>query len=153
MIASSAGRVVENTSAEVNERIRGRSGEQVAVSAARGREGIDQRLRELDAEWDIERVLETMAPTFTLTGLALGLTVNKKWFVVPALVNAFFLQHAIQGWCPPLPVLRRLGFRTVREIDNERTALKALRGDFRNIPTESQDRPLDVSQALAAADC
>jgi len=153
MIASSSQRVSQNTSPKVNERIRGRSGEHVATCAARGREAIDRRLRELEAEWDIERVLETMAPTFTLTGLALGLTVNKKWFVVPALVNAFFLQHAIQGWCPPLPVLRRLGFRTVREIDNERTALKALRGDFRNIPTESQDRPLDVSQALAAADC
>ena len=46
----------------------------------------------------------------------------------------------------------RLGFRTAREIDNERFALKTLRGDFRNVPTESQDRPLDVSEALAAVD-
>jgi hypothetical protein len=153
MIASSAQRVADNTKPEVNQRIRDRSMEQVARCAAMGREAIDQRLRELDGEWDIERMLETMAPTFTLTGLALGVTVSKKWLFLPAVVNAFFLQHAVQGWCPPIPVLRRLGFRTAREIDNERTALKALRGDFRNIPTESQHRPLDVSQAMAAADC
>jgi hypothetical protein len=117
---------------------------------AAGSRAIDERLAELDVEWDIERMLETMAPTITLTGLLLGATVHKKWLVLPALVNAFFLQHAIQGWCPPLPVLRRLGFRTVQEIESERFALKALRGDFRNVPTSSQDRPLDVAEALAA---
>jgi hypothetical protein len=39
------------------------------------------------------------------------------------IVQGFFLQHAIQGWCPPLPVLRRLGFRTVQEIEEERAIL------------------------------
>jgi hypothetical protein len=43
---------------------------------------------------------------------------------------AFFLQHAIQGWCPPLPAFRMLGFRTKKEIEKERYALKLLRGDF-----------------------
>jgi hypothetical protein len=42
----------------------------------------------------------------------------------------FLLQHAVQGWCPPLPLLRRLGVRTADEINEERYALKALRGDF-----------------------
>jgi hypothetical protein len=152
MIALSAERVMQNTDPAVNERIHRQTAARVARCASQGRQAIDRRLQELDAEWDVERVLETIAPTFTLTGLALGLTVSKRWLVVPALVNAFFLQHAVQGWCPPLPLLRRLGFRTVREIDNERTALKALRGDFENVPTESRNRPLDVSQALTAAD-
>jgi hypothetical protein len=35
----------------------------------------------------------------------------------------FLLQHGLQGWCPPLPVLRRLGVRTQREIDAEKYAL------------------------------
>jgi hypothetical protein len=35
-----------------------------------------------------------------------------------------------QGRCPPLSVLRRRGVRTRREIEAERCALKALRGDF-----------------------
>lgn len=47
------------------------------------------------------------------------------------------LQHAVQGWCPPVPVFRRLGIRTAREIDLERYGLKAIRGDFNDL-TESQ---------------
>jgi hypothetical protein len=110
MIACNARRVPDSTHPAVNARIRSQAGERISRIAAPGNQAIDRRLRELDLEWDIERVLETMAPTFTLTGLALGLTVNKKWLLIPAVVNAFFLQHAVQGWCPPLPVLRRLGF-------------------------------------------
>jgi hypothetical protein len=50
--------------------------------------------------------------------------------ILPGVVAAFLLQHAIQGFCPPLPVLRALGYRTDREIETERNALKAARGDF-----------------------
>ncbi len=45
-------------------------------------------------------------------------------------VAAFLLQHALQGWCPPLPLLRRLGIRTAAEIHDEIIALRILRGDF-----------------------
>ena len=62
------------------------------------------------------------------------------WFALPALVTAFLFQHAVQGWCPPVPVLRRMGFRAAHEIEQERTALKALRGDFNAVATE-QDKP------------
>jgi hypothetical protein len=71
-----------------------------------------------------------MAPTLTLTGLVLGLGVSRKWMLLPIVVQTFFLQHALQGWCPPIPVMRRLGVRTSEEINEERIALKALRGDF-----------------------
>jgi hypothetical protein len=49
----------------------------------------------------------------------------------------FLLQHAIQGWCPPLPLLRRLGIRNQREIEAERIALKILRDDFDEISNEN----------------
>lgn len=71
----------------------------------------------------MERVLEVNASALALTGLVLGLTVDRKWFVLPAAVLGFLLQHGIQGWCPPLPVLRRLGTRTRGEIDREKYAL------------------------------
>jgi hypothetical protein len=71
-----------------------------------------------------------MAPTITLIGLALGVAKDRRFLIIPAVVQSFFLQHALQGWCPPLPVLRRLGVRTADEINVERYALKALRGDF-----------------------
>lgn len=91
---------------------------------------IDGRLRALDREWDIERVLETNAALFAFAGTILSITTNRRWLFLPALVTAFLFQHAVQGWCPPLPLLRRAGFRTSREIELERIALKVLRGDF-----------------------
>jgi hypothetical protein len=56
------------------------------------------------------------------------------------------LQHAVQGWCPPIPVLRRFGFRTADEINRERYALKALRGDFDGI----SDKKTPTTTANAA---
>lgn len=102
---------------------------------------IDRRLRELDAEWDIERALEANAATLALVGATLAFLRDRRWGLVPVVVGGFLLQHAVQGWCPPLPVLRRLGFRTRSEIDRERYALKALRGDF------DADRPHPGSRA------
>jgi hypothetical protein len=45
----------------------------------------------------------------------------------------------VQGWCPPIPVLRRLGFRTAFEIDQERQALKLLRGDYKSVSAGDAD--------------
>jgi hypothetical protein len=67
---------------------------------------------------------------------------------LPVVVAGFLLQHALQGWCPPLPVLRRLGVRTADEINQERYALKALRGDFAQ--ADLHDEPA-LDQAIGAA--
>jgi len=147
MLPATHDRVPSNTAAAVNDAIRRRTVDAVARAAAPGPDGIDRRLRELDAEWDVERCVETLAPTFTLAGMALGLTVSRKFFALPFVVQAFCLQHALQGWCPPIPVLRRLGVRTQGEIDEEKAALKALRGDFRHVRG-----PGAAAQALAAAE-
>jgi hypothetical protein len=94
---------------------------------------IEERLKELDEEWDIERAIEMNASALAFAGIMAGLFHDKRWLLLPAAVTAFLFQHAIQGWCPPVPVLRKLGFRTVYEIDEERYALKALRGDFKSV--------------------
>jgi hypothetical protein len=96
---------------------------------------IDQRLAELDREWDIERTIEANASTIALAGLGLGALVDRRFYALPVVVASFLLMHALQGWCPPVPLLRRLGFRTQPEIGEERYALKALRGDFDGPPT------------------
>jgi len=46
------------------------------------------------------------------------------------MVGLCLLVHAMQGWCPILPLIRKKGVRTENEINNERTALKILRKDF-----------------------
>lgn len=150
MIPSTVERVPLHTAEHINERIRRQTDERVANCAAAGPEAIDRRLAELDQEWDIERILETNAATVSLIGLTLGATVKRKWFLLPAVVAGFLLQHAVQGWCPPVPLFRRLGFRTQSEIDDERFALKLLRGDFRNLSSSDGTNLGNVKRALKA---
>jgi hypothetical protein len=122
------------------------------VLQAAGTGRIDARLRELEHEWDIERTLEANASVVALIGLGLGAFVHRRFYLLPAVVAGFLLQHATQGWCPPLAVFRRRGVRTAREIDEERYALKALRGDFQGLPTASEQiTPEQVARAVAAA--
>lgn len=129
MVAATAQRVTFNTAPEVNRRIRRETEDRIRYYSDNPSD-IERRLAELDQEWDIERVLEANAATLALFGGAMGVLFNRKWLALPAAVSWFMLQHAVQGWCPPMPVLRRLGFRTAREIEIERNALKAIRGDY-----------------------
>jgi hypothetical protein len=128
--APSVDLVRDNTSPDVARRIRAQTEASGAACARGGPAAIEQRLFELDREWDVERCLETGAASLSLLGVALGSTLSRKWFLLPAAVAATLLQHTMQGWCPPLPMMRRLGVRTADEINQERFALKALRGDF-----------------------
>jgi hypothetical protein len=122
-------RVRANTADQLNQRIDRQIDENVRFYSAKSKDQIQRRIFELEGEWDIERVLELMASSFSLTGIALGLTVNRRWLLLPAVVLSFLFMHALQGWCPPVPVLRRLGVRTREEIDRERYALKAAIGE------------------------
>lgn len=132
MIPTTSERVPEHTADSVNEKIRRQTEANVARFSAADPIAITSRLAELDREWDIERTLEANAAT--LAALGAGLSFVNRWFaLVPLVVGGFLLQHAIQGWCPPIAVFRRLGVRTQTEIDHERYALKALRGDFTGI--------------------
>jgi hypothetical protein len=126
----SADRVRANTSEEINRQIDREIDARVREYAKKSSEEITRRIGELDREWDIERILETNASALAFTGLLLGVTQNRKWLILPGLVLPFLFQHAVQGWCPPLPILRELGVRTRQEIDREKYALKILRGDF-----------------------
>ena len=82
-------------------------------------ERIDRRLRELDAEWDIERTLELNAATLALAGTVLGAFSDRRFLVLPAAVAAFLLQHALQGWCPQCPSCAGSGcVRCVRSTRN-----------------------------------
>lgn len=123
-------RVRRHSSSLANQRIDDRITERIHQHARATPEEISARLRELDREWDIERTLQANASTLALSGIILALLRGRRWLWLSGSVLGFLLLHSVQGWCPPLPVLRRLGLRTEREIDRERTALKFLRGDF-----------------------
>jgi hypothetical protein len=150
MLPSTVHRVPRHTPNAVNEQIQQQTEQNIRRWATASPHELDRRLAELDREWDIERALEANAATVSLVGLALGATVDRRLFALPAIVGGFLLQHALQGWCPPVPLLRRWGFRTSREIEEERFALKAVRGDFRDLPAGPRPDRWGVDQVLAA---
>ena len=106
------------------------------ISAARSAAGpaiplsqATARLRQLDREWDQERALQFGAAAVGFLGAVLSLTVNSAFALLPAFAFATLAQYLIQGWCPPLVLLARIGLRSSREIDRERYALSASVGD------------------------
>ncbi|QMT59745.1 hypothetical protein [Legionella sp. PC997] len=99
-------------------------------------EEISQRIDKLDKEYNVERVLELNASILAFIGILLGAFVNTYWLILPGLVLPFLAFHAVQGWCPPLPILRALKVRTQKEIESEKYSLKILRGDFDNLNNE-----------------
>ena len=150
MVPSTTGRVSRHTSRNAKAKIDAAMTARVRWYAEHPQH-IEGRLIELDHEWDVERVLEANAATLALAGVMLGAGGDRRWLALPAVVTGFLFQHAVEGWCPPLPVLRRLGFRTAREIEVERVALKALRGDFGPIGPDARDHDSRASHAIMAA--
>src|SRR3954468_12960584 len=143
-------RVQAHTAPDVNSEIEREAATRVFAAAVEPEQAITRRIEKLNDEWDIERWLEANASALAFTGTVLGLFVNKKFFAIPCIVLPFLFQHAVQGWCPPIPVLRRKGVRTRREIDSEKYALKALRGDFSTVQRDG-DPALVARAAWKAA--
>lgn len=127
-------RVRRNTAPEINERIDETIRATVERYASQPAQVISERIGALETEWDIERVLETNASSLALAGVLAAAAGHRRGWLLSAGVLSFLLLHATKGWCPPLPVLRRLGVRTRREIEREKFALKYLRGDFEDLP-------------------
>ena len=116
-------RVRKHTPDKINQKIDKCTQDNIERYSNGTREIIRNRIRKLNEEMDIEQALEMTSAANVLIGIGLGLTVNKKWLLLSAISSAFLIQHSIQGWCPPLPVLRRLGVRTRNEINEEINAL------------------------------
>jgi hypothetical protein len=108
MAAATVDRVRQHTSERINHQIEAEIAGIVRWHAAHP-ERIADRLHELDEEWDIERTLQANASILAFTGTVLGMSTDRRWLALPAVVTAFLFQHAVQGWCPPVPILRRLG--------------------------------------------
>ncbi len=132
-------RVRAHTAEQVNNAIDLNTESMVRYFSGRSSREISLRLAELDREWDIERAFEAVSSSLSLAGLVFGLAWRRRYLMLTALSLAFLFQHALKGWCPPMPLLRRIGFRSRREIDREKMALKAVRGDFEGLRPGSGD--------------
>lgn len=116
-------RVRENTNMHVNAEIDRRTERNIEFYRKQSRDVILKRIEELDKEWDIERTLALNASVIAFTGTVLGIKYSKLWLSLPIIVTSFLAQHAIQGWCPPLTIFRRMNIRSRKEIDEEKYAL------------------------------
>jgi len=139
-LPSTTSRVFRSTGRKSNERIQSAVQKSVERYCGSDRETISRRLEELDREWDVERMVEAGASFHVILGLVLGALVNRRWFAWSLFVAGFLMVHALFGWFPVLPILRRMGWRTQTEIEEERDALRILRGDFK--PTENAQEAL-----------
>lgn len=153
MFPPTSTRVANSTDPRINENLRAQTDAEIARMEHADGALIADRLAQLDREWDVERVLQANASTLVMIGVALGVTVNRRYLLLPIAVFTFLAQHALQGWCPPIPVIRRLGVRTRAEIERERNALKALRGDYDRVPPQGEGSSSErVLAALNAVD-
>ena len=139
-------RVREHTAPHVNERIRQKTDASIEYYGRRP-DLIPDRLKALDREWDIERTLEANAASLSLFGLVMGIF-SRRWLLLPVVVSGFLLQHAVQGWCPPVPVFRRMGVRTTDEILREKVALETLLGRLDRVPAGGTAPPDEKIRAV-----
>lgn len=125
-------RVREHTPERVNRRIDRSTAADLDRLLTADPDAIIRRIDQLDREWDIDRaVMAAMAlvgGVNAATSLARWLSGKKpgRSAAFLAVQLAFLFHHARAGWCPPVSVLRRLGFRTRMEIEEEKRALIAL---------------------------
>ncbi|MCP3097596.1 hypothetical protein LZ198_01760 [Myxococcus sp. K15C18031901] len=97
---------------------------------------MSRYLQKLEKEWDLNRAVMVGASALGALGLLLGSRDGGRWRALAGVACGLLVQHAVFGFGPLSGPLRALGIRTRREIDLEKFAIKALRGDFERIPND-----------------
>lgn len=110
----------------------------------RNQESIEFRLEQLSEEWELERFCEFTIASLSLLGILLALLLHFSWLLLTVSILLLSMAHALYDR-PSFMFyyFRRKGKRTRKEIEEERHALKALRGDYQSI--------LDPADALQSA--
>ncbi len=60
---------------------------------------------------NIDRAVMAFAGTVVLISLALGLWVSPYWFFLTGIAGLNLLQSSFTGFCPLVPLLRKLGLQ------------------------------------------
>jgi hypothetical protein len=100
-----------------------------------GPDAICERLAQLDREWTTGRASKATAGLMIVAGLALTAVFNAWWLVLTAAGGLLLLPYLFGRRSPLGGLFHALGLRKGSEIEQEKVALKALRGDFQNVPT------------------
>lgn len=100
-----------------------------------GPAAIDERLGELEREWSAGRAAKVATGLVVLIGMGLGLSLGGWWYALPIIGGLMLLQYLFSRTSWLGLVFRESGMRSGQAIDEEKFALKALRGDFAALPT------------------
>lgn len=131
MLAPTTSRVENNSSEKINLTFQQDIKERINRYKGASPIAIDQRLDKLDREINIERAIELEAPMMIGLGVVLAALQDKRWAMLSAFAASMVIFHNLQGWYPLLPIFRRMGIRTQNEVEQEREALRILRGDHK----------------------
>lgn len=118
-------RIRANTRAAVNELIDLKVVDNIHFYLNRRPDKLDERIDELSAESDVEQIIFHGTARLIIASAALGLVLNRRFWLVALALSGMLVQLSWQGWCLPLPLLRRAGWRSRQEIDAEKNALLA----------------------------
>ncbi|MBX9724449.1 MAG: hypothetical protein K2X81_23770 [Candidatus Obscuribacterales bacterium] len=97
------------------------------------REAIDEHLRELDREWSTERTNATIGNVIALLGLVLGAFISSWFLLIPLTTCLFSLAHNVFNFTPLLTLWRHSNMRANCQINTEKFAMKAMRGNGRQL--------------------
>lgn len=139
VLPPTAKRVSLRTDPKINADIRKQTVKNINLYKSCNESDINERVSKLGQEWDTERIMELNAAAITIISSYLGVRTGRLWFLLTGAVAVFMLQHAFWGWCPVMPLIRKLGVRTIDEINNEKAALKLFRGDFKAGVTTAEE--------------
>jgi hypothetical protein len=109
--------------------------QRVAGLADAGPLAIGARLQELDREWTAGRATKATIGILIVVGFGLTALLNPWWLILPAIGGVFLLQYLFtrSSWIGKM--FQEMGFRSGFDVDQEKMALKVIRGDFKNLPT------------------
>jgi len=109
--------------------------QRVAGLADAGPQAIETRLLELDREWTAGRATKATIGVLLVIGFGLTILLNPWWLILPAVGGVFLLQYLFTRSSWMGKTFQELGFRSGFDVEQEKMALKVIRGDFKNLPT------------------
>lgn len=109
--------------------------DRLAQAASGGVEAINARLNEIEGEWSAGRATKSILGVCILVGTILALTVNGWWVIVPVVAGLSLFEYMFASTSMLVRLMEGFGFRTRSCIEQEKFALRTLRGDFRTLPT------------------
>ena len=110
----------------------------IRALAEAGPAAIDERLTQLDRAWTAGRAAKAAIGVAVVAGLALGLTVNLWFLLLPIVGGAVLVEYVFSRQSLLGAMFRSMGLPSGADVEQEKLALKALRGDFKHLPTVHQ---------------